>query len=204
MKNIHLNGLERYFQQIIFCENFFEEYDIYGQERTPIHMAFHFNKSLEFNLSNDQLDYLIKNSNLYKYDGYNYSVLMYAIIYNKSENLNLTEEQFDYLIYNTDINKKNIHKDSILEYAIKYKEFLTKKQLVYIIINSNYNNKMLDYVLDCLDYLSIEELDFISKKIEDKEINKKYKIRFNNYLLNKKMNIVIDNKKEVVVRRNKI
>lgn len=100
-----------------------------------------FNKEKSLNLSDTQLDYLIRNTNLKKQDNYKQNALMYAITYSKTENLNLNPQQIDYLIKNTDLSQQTTAGYTALMYLFSEENDdslnFNGEQISYLIKNSN-------------------------------------------------------------------
>lgn len=100
-----------------------------------------FNKEKALNLSDIQLDYLIRNTNLRQQDNYKQNALMYAITYSKTENINLNPEQIDYLIKNTDLNQQTTAGFTALMYLFSEENDdnlnFNEEQVGYLIKNSD-------------------------------------------------------------------
>ena len=94
-----------------------------------------------YNLNNEQFDYLIKKSNLnlISYPERR-NCLFFALSNNKTQELNLNNEQFDYLIKNTKLEHKDLSSLNALMYAFYYNKKenlnLTQEQFKYLINKS--------------------------------------------------------------------
>lgn len=146
-------------------------------ENDPLIFSLGRNKTNSLNLSTEQWDYLIKNSDLSRSDRYNSTALRYFFSYGLEENVNLTEEQIAYLIKNSDLNIENKEDKTtiLLEYLNKdnNKIKLSNENIFYLIKNTNLNKQdinnwcplfsVLAYHKDNLLNLSTDHIDYLIK-----------------------------------------
>lgn len=149
----------------------FDINDINEQGNNALQYVLANNKSCNLNLTDEQMNYLINNSNLMQHDIGGWSILMSALAFNKEEHLNLSSEQLDYLINNCNLKQVNEQGANAAILALKYFVWenlkLKKEQLDYLIKNCCVSDI---YYEDSNILTSMLALDSYQKK--DKILNK--------------------------------
>jgi ankyrin repeat protein len=84
--------------------------------------ALYYNQEENLNLTKEQWDYLIENSDLTQQNQNGWNALMFALYYNKTEQLNFTKEQFDYLFKNSDLKQVDNEGWNALIFALYYNQ----------------------------------------------------------------------------------
>lgn len=142
----------------------FHQKHFYYKEFTPILYALGLNKYQNFNITEEQWDYLFKNSNIKDMDSSQKSVLIYAFRYLHSQDLNLSVEQWNFLLKNSDLKHEDDVGKSALHYALEYN---FKKE-----INLGYDNW--DYLIKNSNIDTINEKFLYGqlKKIQNELLNR--------------------------------
>ena len=132
------------------------------------------NRFKGINLNHDEMEYLIKNSDLNYRNKVGRNLLMCAFAFNMDENINLKPNIIEYLIMNSDCRTYERHGWNNLMFAIvfnsKSKLNISNDCWEYLIQNSslNFRGKMKEYEknTDYLNYLALKEKFILNKKIK--------------------------------------
>jgi archaellum component FlaG (FlaF/FlaG flagellin family) len=115
---------------------------------TPLLFLLASNKSFGINISRENLEYMVLNSDLKIADYDGFSPLMLALQNNESEDLKLNKNLFDYLLKNSDLNQKTKNGDLALtiyfENHIEQNLIFNKSQVDLLIGGTDYK-KANDY-----------------------------------------------------------
>jgi hypothetical protein len=153
---------------------------------TPLLFILENNKTYNLLVSNQQLDFFIKNSNLNAqsdFGNFGYTALMMIFKYNINQELNLSSQSIDFLIKNTNLNLVNKNNETALLLLIGYDDpqiKISEEHFNYLFDNSSL--KIIDcYGKDAISYfmanyqLSQEQWQ---RLINESDFNKNKKIIF--------------------------
>lgn len=117
--------------------------DFNTKHSTILSHALCWNSHKNINLNKEELNYLIKNSDLnYQPHGDGSTAAMAAIVFNKDEKLNFSKEQFSYMIKKSNPRLVDAGDFNLLMYCLKYKrqagsDVLKEADINYLIKNSD-------------------------------------------------------------------
>lgn len=156
---------------------------------TPLLYVFSSNVDKKINLSNEEINYIIKQSDLTINNIYNWTPFMYALLFNESQNLGLTEKQWTYLMDNCDLKLNN----DLMFNLIEKNNFCFTGEYVFKILQQN-DLKVLKDGYSPLIYvlyfnkvanlnLSEEQIVWIGERSDLSRIEKKYLTKYNHIKL---------------------
>lgn len=159
---------------------------INGNGETAAMHVFFCNELYNIKLTPEEIDYLVRHSDL-KYRTSNQNdLLMYALKNNDNQKLNLTPQTWDYLIKNSEIGKSDDMDWSALDFAIikedEEKLQLTREQWNYLVENSDLSKRDIynrNSILRAVEYKKYDVAVNILERMMDKT---KYNFNFDDYL----------------------
>ena len=132
-----------------------------------------YNQLEKFQLTKQEFDCLLENSDLKQQDNYGLNFFMKALQNDYDQNLNFTKKQWDYLMQNSDLKQQNDDGLNALLLAIEnYKKQelnFNAKQWDYLIKNSNLNQENKDAGTVFLYGLIYNEKNEIHLSVEQKK-----------------------------------